>query len=97
MNAYTPTVYLDEHARPLIVLGKARIKYYAVAARDADIAVVKLDTLRSLREAMHDGKPYPPRKCASYWLNHDFREITGRAKMVLRGLVARKKTEAATA
>lgn len=94
MNSYQPTVYLDQNAKPLIVFGKGRIKYDAVAARD-DIALVKLDTLRDLRELHHNGAPYSPRKAASFWLNYDFRTVTKRARQVLRGLVARQRKPAA--
>ena len=89
MTTYTPVVLMDR-SHPLIVFRKARLLYHAVAARDTDIALVTLDTLRGLREATRNGEPYPVKRCASYWLNHDFREITKRAKMVLRGLVSRK-------
>jgi hypothetical protein len=87
----TPQVLVDHNARPLIVFRKGRTKYHAVAARDTDIALVTLDTLRGLREATRHGDAYPPKRAASYWLNHDHREITKRARQVLRGLVARKR------
>lgn len=88
--AFVPRVLLDQ-SRPMIVFRKGRTKYHAVAARDADIALVVLDSLRGLRDATRsDGTPYPIRKAASFWLNHDFRPVTRRATLVLRGIVARK-------
>lgn len=90
---FTPQVLLDANARPLIVFAKGRIKYHAVAARDNDIALVELDSLRGLRPLERRGEPYPPRRAASYWLNHGFRKPTKRAERVLRGMVARKGKE----
>lgn len=89
---FNPQVMLDEHARPLIVFARAprSLRYHAVAARDTDIALVELETLRGLRPLERKGEPYPPRRCASFWLNHDHRRPTKRARQVLRGLVARK-------
>ena len=89
MSAYTPQVLIDGNARPLIVFRKGRTKYHAVAARDTDIAIVTLDSLRDMRPLERRGDPYLPKRAASYWLNHDHREITKRARQVLRGLVAR--------
>ena len=90
MKDFTPRVLADG-ARPMIVFAKGRTKYHAIVARDSDIALVTLDSLRGLRELTRNGEPYPPRRAASFWLNHDFREPTKRAKQVLRGLVARRK------
>lgn len=87
---FIPQVLVDEHARPLIVFSKGRTKFHAIAARDRDIALVDLDTLRGLRQLERRGEPYPARKAASFWLNHDFRCPTKRARQVLRSLVARK-------
>jgi hypothetical protein len=90
MKTYAPQVLLDANARPLIVFAKGRTKYHAVAAADRSITLVALDTLRDLRPLERKGQPYPPRRCASFWLNRDHREVTKRATQVLRGLVARK-------
>ena len=89
MSPFTPQVLIDSNARPLIVFKKGRTKYHAVAA-DVRISIVALDSLRPYRALDHQGAPYPPRKAASYWLNHSTREITKRARQVLQGLVARK-------
>ena len=91
---FTPQVLVDGNARPLIVFAKGRSRYHAVAARDADIALVTLDTLRDFRSLERRGEPYPVRRAASFWLNHDFRAPTKRARQVLRGLVARKQAAA---
>lgn len=80
---------------PLIVFRKGRTKYHAVQATDSGITLVTLDSLRGLVEVKRKGEPYSPRKAASFWLNHDHREVTKRAKQVLRGLVARKAKAAA--
>lgn len=92
MKRFPPQVLVDGNGRPLIVFQKGRIKYHAVAARDKDIALVTLDTLRGLRPLERKGEPYPPRRCASFWLNHDHREVTKRARQVLRALASRKGT-----
>jgi len=97
MNAYTPQVMIDNNAAPVIVFRRARSKFHAVAARWHDIALVHFDSTSGLRPLLRRGEPYPVRRAASFWLNHDFRPVTRRAKQVLRGLVARRKTEAATA
>ena len=89
MSTYHHTVYLDHNAQPLLVFAKGRTKFHAIQA-DTTIRLVTLDTLRGLREATYRGDPYPPRRAASFWLNHSSREITKRAKNVLRSLVARK-------
>ena len=91
MKNFTPQVYVDANARPLIVFARGRTKYHAVAARESDIALVSLDSLRYLRPLQRNGEPYPAKRAASRWLNHDFREPTKRAKQVLRALVARRK------
>lgn len=91
---YNPQVLVDEHRRPLIVYAKGRIKYHAVAAEDTRITLVELDSLRGLTQALRKGEPYPPRRAASFWLNRDHREITKRAKDVLRSLVSRKQEAA---
>lgn len=91
---FIPQVMIDASARPMLVFARGRTKYHAVAARDTDIALVTLDSLRGLRVLERKGSPYPPRRCASYWLNHDHRKPTKRAKSVLRGLVARSKSSA---
>lgn len=91
---FIPQVLADG-SRPLIVFARGRTKYHAVAARETDIALITLDSLRGLHELRRKGEPYPPRRAASYWLNHDYRPVAKRAKAVLAGLVARRpKAEA---
>lgn len=90
--AFNPQVLVDGEGRPLIVFKKGRTKYHAVAARPSDIALVAIDTLRGLRELARKGEPYPARRAASFWLNHDHRPVSKRARQVLRHLVARKAT-----
>jgi len=87
---YAPQVLLDGNNRPLIVFGRGRLLYSAVVAGD-NIKLAKIDTLRGLRPAELKGDPYPVRRAASYYLNHTDREITPRAKLVLRGLVRRQR------
>lgn len=99
MKTFPPQVLVPAAGgHPLIVFAKGRTKYHAIAARDTDIALVTLDTLRGLRELERRGEPYPARRAASFWLNHDHRPITKRARQILRGLVARRAaaTEAAS-
>lgn len=91
MSPFTPGVYLDHNRRPVLVFARGRLKYHAVEARDT-VRLVQLDTLRGLVPATLREEPYPPRRAASYWLNHSAREITPRARAVLRTLVARRKT-----
>ena len=90
MNAFPTAVYLDHNAQPLIVFSKGRTKFHAVAA-NGTISLVTLDTLRGLREATYRGDAYPPRRAASFWLNHGQRPITKRAENVLRALVSRNR------
>ena len=90
MTDFTPQVLLDSNARPLIVFRKGRVKYHAVAAGDTSITLVELDSLRYYRPLERNGVPYPPKRAASRWLNHDHRTITKRAERVLKSLVARK-------
>lgn len=91
MSAFTLQVYLDHNAQPLLVFarGVRSSKYHAIEA-GTTIRLTTLDTLRGLREAAYKGAPYPPKRAASFWLNHSTREITKRAKLVLRTIVARK-------
>ena len=96
MIRYGPEVLLDGQNRPLIVFARGRTLYHAVAARDTDIALVTLQDLRGLRSATRREDDYPARRAASYWLRHDWRPITPRAKAVLRGLVARTNHESGT-
>jgi len=93
-EAFKPQVLVDGNGRPILVFSKGRTKFHAVAARDRDIAVVALDTLRGLRELTRRGDPYPPRRAASFWLNHDFRPPTKRARAILRRLVTRRQASA---
>jgi hypothetical protein len=85
----SPQVLIDPNGRPLILYARGRKKFHAVAA-NGKIRLVALDSLRGLRPLQRNGAPYPARRAASYWLNHDHREITARAKLVLRSLVARR-------
>jgi hypothetical protein len=91
---FVPQVLADG-SRPLLVFRKGRTKFHAVAARETDIALVALDSLRGLRELTRKGEPYPAKRCASFWLNHDYRPMAKRARQVLRALVARKPREGA--
>ena len=84
-----PQVLADRNSRPLIVFAKGRTKYHAVAAMDKTITLVALDSLRGLAKLQRKGEPYSPKRAASFWLNHDHREVTKRAREVLRGLVRR--------
>jgi hypothetical protein len=63
-------------------------------ADDSVIKVVALESLSGLVELQLRGAPYPPRKAASFWLNHDHRPVAKRAKMVLRSFTQRKKENA---
>jgi hypothetical protein len=101
MPKFVPTVVLvrDEENRstPMIVFARGRTKHHAVAARSADIALVTLDSMRYATPLLRNGAEYPPKRAASFWLNHDHRPVTKRARAVLRGLVARKpRAEGAT-
>ena len=91
MATFTPAVFLDRSRRPLIVVRHGRTKYHAVAA-NGSIKLVALDTLRDLTPALLRGEPYPPKRAASYWLNHSSRAMSPRARAILRGLVARGKS-----
>lgn len=86
---YEAAVYLDHNAQPLIVFAKGRLKYHAIEAGNT-VRLVTLDNLRGLRQPLYKGDVYPPRRAASFYLNHSVREITPRAKSILRALVARK-------
>lgn len=90
MTRYEPEVLLDHNARPLLVFAKGRVLFHAIEATDSTIRLQQLATLRGLRPALLRGDPYPVKRAASFWLNRTDREITTRAKAVLRGLVARK-------
>jgi hypothetical protein len=89
-GAQPPVVLADEHRRPVLVFARGRTKFHAVVATDTAITLAKLETLRGLVSLERRGEPYPPRRAASFWLNHDCRPITKRARAVLRGLVAKK-------
>lgn len=92
MEKYGPVVMMSDFGSvPYLVFAKGRKLYHAITA-DTMIRMTTLETLRGLRPLERKGKPYPPRRAASHWLNHDHREFaSARAKAVLRGLVARKK------
>ena len=79
----------DGNGRPYIVFARGRALYHAVQAEDT-IRLITLPNLRGLVPLERKGCPYPPKRAASFWLNHTDREITKRARQVLRGLVARK-------
>jgi hypothetical protein len=89
-GAQPPVVLADEHRRPVLVFARGRTKFHAVVATDTAITLAKLETLRGLVSLERRGEPYPPRRAASFWLNHDCRPITKRARAVLRGFVAKK-------
>jgi hypothetical protein len=91
---YAAQVLVDANSQPYLVFAKGRTKFHAVTAKDRTIALVALPTLRDLRPLLRRGEPYPPKRCASFWLNHDHREVTKRTKQVLRGLVSRKSADA---
>lgn len=95
MNAYGPAVLRNANGRPLIVFGKGRTLFHVVEAARSMIRLNKLPTLRGMQPVELHGSPYPPKRAASFWLNKDYREITPRAKSVLRGIVARKAKVAA--
>lgn len=92
MKAFDPVVLLDGHADPYLVFGRGRKLYHAVHAHDHVVQLVTLPSLDGMRPALYKGKPYPPRKAASFWLNRSRREIASRRlKQILRGMVARKR------
>jgi len=86
---FVPQVLRDANARPFIVFNKGRTLWNAVEVNDK-IKLVKLDSLRDLQPMLLKGEPYPPRKAASFYLNRDHREITKRAKAILKALVCRQ-------
>ena len=90
MKRYGPLVLQDQNSRPVLVFAKGRVKYHAVVATDQRITLDALDSLRGLKPVERKGQPYSPKRAASFWLNHDHREITARARQVLRGLVSRE-------
>lgn len=95
MEKIAPVVLLNFRSEPCLVFAKGRKNFHAVAAQGRVIHLVTFDTLEGLRPAERKGKPYPPRRAASFWLNHSSREITKRAKQVLRGLVKREAAASA--
>ena len=90
MNAYGPEVLRNANGRPLIVFGKGRSLFHVVEATDSAIRLTTVPTLRGLQPLELRGNPYPAKRAASFWLNKDYREITPRARSILRRLVARK-------
>lgn len=90
MEKFEPVVLRDGHSTPFLVFAKGRKLYHAVTA-DTMIRIASIETLRGLVPLERRGEPYSPRRAASFWLNHSVRPITARAKVVLRGLVARRK------
>ena len=94
MKNFQPVILLDYNTRPYLVYAKGRIHYRAVsAANEALIKLVKLDDIRFMRQAMYKGQPYPPKRAASFWLNHATRPISDGAKVVLKHFVQRKQGE----
>jgi hypothetical protein len=96
VNQFSPIVMMDRQSVPFLVFARGRKNYHAIKA-DTMIRIASIETLRGLAPVLRKGEPYPPRRAASYWLNHDHRTITGRAMRVLRGLVSRKKRGARNA
>lgn len=92
MQKFNPVVLQDGNRNLFIVFARGRLLYHAVTA-DTVIRLVSVPTLRGLDQVERKGEPYPVRRGASFWLNHDHRPITSRARKVLRGLVARKREE----
>ena len=82
-------VFRDANSRPLLVFAKGRTLYHAVIADDTTIKLTMLDSLRGLTPLTYREEDYPPKRAASFWLNHSVREITRPAKAILRNLVAR--------
>lgn len=95
MNPYGPEVLRNANGQPMIVFAKGRNLFHVVEATDTAIKVATLPTLRGLQPVELHGDPYPPKRAASFWLNKGYREITPRARLILRGLVARKAKAAA--
>lgn len=95
MKTYGPEVLRNANGRPLIVFGKGRALFHVVEATGSAIKLATVPTLRGLQPVELRGNPYPPKRAASFWLNKDYREITPRARSILRGLVARKVRAAA--
>ena len=85
-------VYIDEDyaRRPMLVFRRGRVLYHAVVAMHNEIKLETFESLRGFAPLQHRGEDYPPRKAASFWLNHGQRPIAKRARAVLRGLVARR-------
>lgn len=94
MATFHPQVFRyrdeDNAIRPALVFHKGRKLYHAVVATHDAIKVATFETLRDLEPLQRRGEDYPPRRAASFWLNHDVRPVSKRALQVLRGLVARK-------
>lgn len=95
MKTFAAQVLFDHNNTPLIVFGKGRTKYYAVEATAGVVRLTALNTVHDLRPVEYRGKAYSPRKAASFYLNHSVRNITTRARAVLRSLVARQPKAAA--
>ena len=75
----------DNSARFALVFRKGRVLYHAIVSLEAEIKLATVPSLRGFAPL-----DYPARQAASFWLNHDHRPITKRARAVLKGLVARK-------
>ena len=96
MTSLTPEVFRTHDSRPVIVYAKGRTKLHAIVVKSESVTLELLDNTRGLTPLVTKaGVPYSARKAASFYLNHTWRPITKRAKAVLRGLVSRKRREAA--
>ena len=93
-NPFTPIVLLDARSDGHLVFARGHKHYHAVAAQGGVIHLVTLESLRGMRPIEHKGKPYPPKRAASIWLNHSNRAITKKAKSILRAFVARNREAA---
>lgn len=89
-QSFQPIVLLGHNSRPVLVFAKGRTKFHAITTTARAITLTTLNTLRGLAELQRGDEPYPPQRAASFWLNRDHREVTKRAREVLRGLVRRK-------
>jgi hypothetical protein len=85
---FRPAVFLDHEQHPILVFERGRTRFHAIECTRT-VRLVQLDTLRGLRPLERRGEPYPPRRAASYWLNHTSRPITERARKILRSLTKR--------
>ena len=87
----------DHSLRFALVFRQGRTLYHAVTATSSEIKLTTFPTLRGFSLAQYKGDEYAPKRAASFWLNHDHRPITKRARAILRGIVARKPRDLTTA